>query len=65
MGNYDPDLLKANRRFGLQIKQNADKYKAAQDARWMFARAHQLITEQIDDVLKILYRSGSILTSSR
>jgi hypothetical protein len=52
MGAYDPELLKANKRFGVQIKQAADRYLAAQDARWMFARAHQLITEQIDDAIE-------------
>jgi hypothetical protein len=52
MGTYDPNLLKANQLFGKRIRENADKYKVAQDARWMFARAHQLITEQIDNAIE-------------
>jgi hypothetical protein len=52
MGKYTKSLLDANEAFGVKLKQAADRYHAAQDARWMFARAHQLITDQINDAIK-------------
>jgi hypothetical protein len=52
MGAYNDGLWRINDEFAKKLKTVADLYLAAQDARWLFARAHQVITEQIVDNIK-------------
>jgi hypothetical protein len=42
------ELLDASRDMERKLSSIADAYRAAEDARWMFARAHSLITRQIN-----------------
>ena len=51
MSAVDPDLLAQDLIFEAKLYLAASRYKAAQDLRWMFARAHHLITQQINETM--------------
>jgi hypothetical protein len=53
MSAVDQNLLNEDRMFEGSLFLAASRYRAAQDLRWMFARAHYLITQQINTMMLI------------
>ena len=52
MSSVDDKLLKRNEEIEAELDDVVRRYKAMRDARWMFARAHDLITHQINVTLR-------------